>query len=307
MCDPGGGRNLSPEGLPLFPEGSKDRLLPGSRSVFEQIMNCSASTILSPHRPHPGAPRPGLRDRGRAADNGGMRLAPAPTPAPELSPLALAAGDLARAASAVVCTPVAYALFALGTGEPVEAFHGLSPAEAGSADGEAIRAFARLAMLQTDPLAIADLATAPGLPAVLDHERIQWRWCGGVPHFAPDGRIMGVVCVFDRVARSGGKPALERLAALVRGFDPHAHDGRPRVVEGPEEEIAFATLAFLAGGVARELEERLGRIAQGAEALRGARGNVEARGSAAALSRDAARALELIVHLRALVEAREAD
>ncbi len=220
--------------------------------------------------------------------------------------IALAAGDLARAASAVVCTPVAYARFTVGNGDAVEAFHGLAPGEAEGPDGEAVRAFARLAALQTDPLAIADLATAPGLPPSLDHERTQWRWCGGVPYFGPDGHVTGVVCAFDRVARSGGKPALERLAALVRGFDPHAHEGRAYDLTGPEDERAFATLAFLGGGVARELEERLARIASGCEALRAARGSGDARVTAATLSRDAARALELVSHLRDLVEAREA-
>jgi len=222
------------------------------------------------------------------------------------SPIALAASDLARAASAVVCTPVAYARFSIGGGEAVEAFHGLAPGEAEGPDGEAVRAFARLAALQTDPLAIADLATAPGLPPSLQHERTQWRWCGGVPYFGVDGHVTGVVCAFDRVARSGGKPALERLAALVRGFDPQAFEDRSRLVAGPEDERAFATLAFLAGGVARELEERMARIADGCEALRAARGGGDARVTTAALSRDAARALELLSHLRALVEIREA-
>lgn len=218
--------------------------------------------------------------------------------------ISLAAADLARAAAAVVCTPVAYARFVAGTGEAVEAFHGISPAEAEGPDADALRSFARLAALQTDPLAIADLATAPGLPPQLDHERIQWRWCGGVPVFGPDGHVTGVVCVYDRVARSGGKPALERLAAFVRGYDPEAHDGRARVVEGTDEERAFALVAFLAGGVARELEDRVARIADGAEALRAQRGTGESRVAAATLSRDAARALELLSHLRDLVEGR---
>ena len=224
---------------------------------------------------------------------------------PDPAPVSLAASDLARAASAVVCTPVAYARFSIGSGEAVEAFHGLSPGEAEGPDGEAVRAFARLAALQTDPLAIADLATAPGLPPSLDHARTQWRWCGGVPYFGVDGHVTGVVCAFDRVARSGGKPALERLAALVRGFDPHAHEGRSRFGDGPEDERAFATLAFLGGGVARELEERVASIAADCESLRSARDSGEMRRTAAALSRDAARALELLSHLRALVEARE--
>jgi hypothetical protein len=194
----------------------------------------------------------------------------------------------------------------VGNGEAVEAFHGLAADEAEGPDGETIRAFACLAALQTDPLAIADLATAPGLPPSLDHQRTQWRWCGGVPYFGPDGHVTGVVCVFDREARTGGKPALERLAALVRGFDPHAHEGRARFLAGPEDERAFATLAFLAGGVARELEERVARIASGCEALRAARGSGDARVTASTLSRDAARALELLSHLRDLVEVREA-
>ncbi len=227
---------------------------------------------------------------------------------PAANPVALAAADLARAAAAVVCTPVAYVRFVSGPGgEAVEAFHGLGGAECEGDDAEAARAFARLAALQTDPLAIADLATAPSLPPALDHERTQWRWCGGVPFFDRDGQVSGVVCVFDRVARSGAKPALERLAALVRGFDPHAseiHGGDDDVA--PEDERAFATLAFLAGGVARELEERLVRIADGSEALRAHRGTGDSRVAASVLSRDAARALELLRHLRGLVEAREA-
>ena len=242
-------------------------------------------------RLNPTAPR---------ADTPDMRL----HAVPGTGPIAHAAGDLARAASAVVCTPVAYARFVVGSGEAVEAFHGLAPGEAEGPDADAVRAFARLAALQTDPLAIADLASAPGLPPLLDHERTQWRWCGGVPFFGRDGHVTGVVCVFDRVARSGGKPALERLAAFVRGYDPEAHEARSRD-DGPEDERAFATLAFLAGGVARELEERVARIADGAEALRAQRGAGEGRVAAAALSRDAARALELLSHLRALVEARE--
>jgi hypothetical protein len=225
---------------------------------------------------------------------------------PGTGPIPQAAGDLARAAAAVVCTPAAYARIRLGPGEPIEAFHGMTPGEFDGSDGEAARAFADLATLQTDPLAIADLASAPGLPPRLDHERTQWRWCGGVPFFGPDGSVAGVVCVFDRVARSGGKPALERLAAFVRGYDPAAGEARLREVAGGEEdERAFATLAFLAGGVARELEERVARIADGAEALRAQRGAGEGRVAAATLSRDAARALELLSHLRALVEARE--
>lgn len=225
---------------------------------------------------------------------------------PGTSPVTLAASDLARAASAVVCTPVAYARFSVGSGDPVEAFHGMAGGENEAADAEAVRAFASLAALQTDPLAIADLASATGLPPGLDPMRTQWRWCGGVPFFGRDGRVTGVVCVFDRVARTGGKPALERLAAFVRGYDPEA--GEARLREGPEgedDERAFATLAFLAGGVARELEERVARIADGAEALRAQRGSGEGRVAAATLSRDAARALELLSHLRALVEARE--
>jgi hypothetical protein len=227
---------------------------------------------------------------------------------PGTNPITLAAGDLARAASAVVCTPVAYARFVVGAGEAVEAFHGLAGDDCMGDDAEAVRAFARMAALQTDPLAIADLATAPSLPPALDHERTQWRWCGGVPFFGRDGHVTGVVCVFDRVARSGAKPALERLAALVRGFDPHAtaHDIEPGDDVAPEDERAFATLAFLAGGVARELEERLVRIADGSEALRAHRGTGDSRVAASILSRDAARALELLRHLRALVEAREA-
>ena len=224
------------------------------------------------------------------------------------NPIAVAAAHLARAASAVVCTPVAYARFVVGPGgDAVEAFHGLSSGESDGDDGEAVRAFARLAALQTDPLAIADLAIAPGLPPALHHERTQWRWCGGVPFFGRDGQVSGVVCVFDRAARSGAKPALERLAALVRGFDPYASDIRGDDDDvAPEDERAFATLAFLAGGVARELEERLVRIADGSEALRAHRGTGDSRVAASVLARDAARALELLRHLRGLVEAREA-
>ena len=223
------------------------------------------------------------------------------------NPVALAAGDLARAASAVVCVPVAYARFTMGPGgDDIEAFHGLSGAETEGADAQAVRAFARLAALQTDPLAIADLASAPGLPPALDHEKTQWRWCGGVPFFDRDGHVSGVVCVFDRAARSGGKPALERLAALVRGFDPHS-EFRGGEDVAPEDERAFATLAFLAGGVARELEERLVRIHEGSEALRAHRGTGDSRVAASVLGRDAARALELLRHLRALVEARDSD
>src|SRR5687768_13644723 len=225
---------------------------------------------------------------------------------PGTNPMTLAAGDLARAASAVVCTPVAYARFVVGAGEAVEAFHGIPAEDCMGDDAEAVRAFARMAALQTDPLAIADLATAPSLPPALDHERTQWRWCGGVPFFGRDDEVTGVVCVFDRVARSGAKPALERLAALVRGFDPHASEIRGGDDVAPEDERAFATLAFLAGGVARELEERLVRIADGSEALRAHRGTGDSRVAASILSRDAARALELLRHLRALVEAREA-
>src|SRR5688572_2119886 len=226
---------------------------------------------------------------------------------PGTNPVALAAGDLARAASAVVCTPVAYARFTLGPGgEEVEAFHGLVGAETEGGDAAAVRAFARLAALQTDPLAIADLATAPSLPPALDHERTQWRWCGGVPFFDRDGHVTGVVCVFDRTARSGAKGALERLAALVRGFDPRASEIRGGEDVAPEDERAFATLAFLAGGVARELEERLVRIVDGSEALRAQRGTGDSRVAASVLGRDAARALELLRHLRGLVEAKEA-
>lgn len=230
-----------------------------------------------------------------------MRLHAVPT----TGSIELAAGDLARAAAAVVCTPVAYARFVAGTGEAVEAFHGITSVEAEGPDADAVRAFARLAALQTDPLAIADLATAPGLPPQLDHEMTQWRWCGGVPFFGQDGHVTGVVCVFDRVARSGGKPALERLAAFVRGYDPEASELRARDDAGPEEERAFALLAFLAGGVARELEERVSRIADGAEAMRAQRGSGESRVAAASLSRDAARVLELLSHLRGLVEGRD--
>ncbi len=240
------------------------------------------------------------------ADIPGMRLQVVPGTPP--SPLALAAADLARAASAVVCTPVAYARIVAGPGgEPIEAFHGLSTSEAAGDDGKAVRAFANLAVLQTDPLAIADLASATRLPPELDHERTQWRWCGGVPFFGKDGHVSGVVCVFDRVARSGAKPALERLAGLVRGFDPHASEFRGGEDVAPEDERAFAALAFLAGGVARELEDHLLRIAEGSEALRAHRGTGDARVAASVLSRDAARALEVVRHLRALVEAREAD
>ena len=81
-----------------------------------------------------------------------------------------------RLASAVVCTPVAYARFVVGAGEAVEAFHGIPAEDCMGDDAEAVRAFARMAALQTDPLAIADLATAPSLPPALDHERTQWRW-----------------------------------------------------------------------------------------------------------------------------------
>ena len=225
---------------------------------------------------------------------------------PEPNPVALAAGDLARAAAAVVCTPVAYVRFVAGPGgEEVEAFHGLHAGESGD-DARAMRAFASLAALQTDPLAIADLASAHRLPPALDHEKTHWRWCGGVPFFGRDGQVTGVVCVFDRVARSGAKPALERLAALARGFDPHTSEFRGGADVAPEDERAFATLAFLAGGVARELEERLVRIAEGSEALRAHRGKGDSRVAASVLSRDAGRALELLRHLRALVEAREA-
>jgi hypothetical protein len=157
---------------------------------------------------------------------------------PGSNPVAIAAFDLARAASAVVCTPVAYARFTLGPGgEVVEAFHGLGGSE---------------------------------------------------------------------TARSGAKPALERLAALVRGFDPRATEIHGGGDAAPEDERAFATLAFLAGGVARELEERLVRIAEGSEALRAHRGTGDSRVAASVLGRDAARALELLRHLRALVEAKEA-
>ena len=239
------------------------------------------------------------------ADTNRMALQLVPGTNPD--PIAIAAGDVARAAAAVVCTPVAYARFVVGPGgDAVEAFHGLSGTECEGEDADAIRAFARLAALQTDPLAIADLATAPSLPPALDHERTQWRWCGGVPFFDRDGQVSGVVSVFDRVARSGAKPALERLAALVRGFDPYASEFRGGDDVAPEDERAFATLAFLAGGVARELEERLVRIADGSEALRAHRGTGDSRVAASVLSRDAARALELLRHLRALVEAREA-
>jgi hypothetical protein len=48
------------------------------------------------------------------------------------------------------------------------------------------------------------------------------------------------------------------------------------------------------------------RIVDGSEALRAQRGTGDSRVAASVLGRDAARALELLRHLRGLVEAKEA-
>ncbi len=150
-----------------------------------------------------------------------------------------AALDLARAAAAVVCAPLALARLFPRPGFTVEAFHGLD--EAGEEHGlrDAVWAFAELAALKTDPLFISDLTETTGLPPGLDSRSTDLRWCGGVPLFASDGRIAGVVCVFDRSARSEAKGALERLATLVRGFDPENATELPR----PTAELAVTRRA----------------------------------------------------------------
>jgi hypothetical protein len=139
-----------------------------------------------------------------------------------------AALDLARAAAAVVCAPIALARLFPRPGFTVEAFHGLD--EAGEEHGlrDAVWAFAELAALKADPLVIEDLTETTVLPPGLDSRSTDLRWCGGVPLFSADGRVAGVVCVFDRSARSEAKGALERLATLVRGFDPENATELPR-------------------------------------------------------------------------------
>jgi hypothetical protein len=145
-----------------------------------------------------------------------------------------AALDLARAAAAVVCAPLAIARLFPRPGLTVEAFHGLD--EAGEEHGlrDAVWAFAELAALKTDPLVIGDLRETTGLPPGLDSRSTDLRWCGGVPLFSAEGRVAGVVCVFDRSARTEAKAALERLATLVRGFDPESASEAPR----PPAEVA---------------------------------------------------------------------
>ncbi len=170
------------------------------------------------------------------------------------------AGDLARAAAAVVCVPVSFARLLGPEGTVLEAFHGLSDSPAERPDWAAALEFAELALLQTDPLAIHDLEEAPGLPPMLRPERTRLRWLGGVPLLARDGRVTGVVCVYDRKGRSGGKAALERLAALVRGFDLTTVEGVVTAAPDPRALRAERCHEYLAGGAARELERLLRAI-----------------------------------------------
>jgi hypothetical protein len=201
-----------------------------------------------------------------------------------LDSLAMVAGDLARAAAAVVCTPVALVWLREADGASVEALHGVEVASDERNDLEGARAFARLAMLQTDPLAVPDLAAARGLPPALDPGRTRLRWCGAVPLPTAEGRPGGVVCVFDRAPRSGGRGALERLAGLVRAFDPLAVADVPWRSAG-DREAAFSLLTFLRSGAAAELSDLV-------EDLAASRRVPAAR----------KRALELLRHLHALLE-----
>ncbi|MGH7726694.1 MAG: hypothetical protein ACREOU_14805 [Candidatus Eiseniibacteriota bacterium] len=170
------------------------------------------------------------------------------------------AGDLARAAAAVVCAPIAFARLFGTDGSALEALHGLSESPAERADVNAVLEFAELALLQTDPLAIPDVEEAPGLPPSLRPERTRLRWLGGVPLFTRDGRITGVVCVFDRKGRSGGKAALERLAGLMRGFDLATIEGARAPIADSGARTAERCHEFLAGGAARELARLLDTI-----------------------------------------------
>jgi hypothetical protein len=150
-----------------------------------------------------------------------------------------AALDLARAAAAVVCAPFALARLFPRPGFTVEAFHGLDEVSEEHGIRDAVWAFAELAALKTDPLFISDLTETTGLPPALDSRSTDLRWCGGVPLFSADGRVAGVVCVFDRSARTEAKAALERLATLVRGFDPESATELPR----PAAELAVTRRA----------------------------------------------------------------
>lgn len=172
------------------------------------------------------------------------------------------ATDLARAAAAVVCAPASFVRLFAGDGSRVEAFHGLSQSGSASerADCEAALEFAEIALLQTDPLAIHDLEEALGLPGPLRPETTSLRWLGGIPILARDGRVTGVICVYDRKGRMGGKAALERLAALLRGFDLTAAEGGEPALADSLADRAERCFEFLAGGAARELDRLLAGI-----------------------------------------------
>ena len=217
-----------------------------------------------------------------------------------------AALDLARAAAAVVCAPFALARLFPRPGLTVEAFHGLD--EVGEEQGlrDAVWAFAELAALKTDPLFISDLNETTGLPPGLDSRSTDLRWCGGVPLFAADGRIAGVVCVFDRSARSEAKAALERLATLVRGFDPESATELPRP---PVEMLATRRaerIASLFAEAGPDLERHLHAVRQDCRtALRSAHDPAAVRAALELALGAGDQALAILAALRAVIEPRE--
>jgi hypothetical protein len=217
-----------------------------------------------------------------------------------------AALDLARAAAAVVCAPLALARLFPRPGLTVEAFHGLDEGSEEHGLRDAVWAFAELAALKTDPLFINDLTETTGLPPALDSRSTDLRWCGGVPLFSAEGRIAGVVCVFDRGARTEAKAALERLAMLVRGFDPESATELPR----PSTEIPAARraerIASLFAEAGPDLERHLHAVREDCRAaLRSAHDPAAVRAALELALGAGDQALATLAALRAVLEPRE--
>ena len=128
---------------------------------------------------------------------------------------ATACRDLARAAAALARVPSASVRFERGKLGSVGATYGLDR----RGDMAAAEAFARIAQLHVDPLVIHDTSLAAGLPPELSPERTRLRWFGSLPVQTREGRVVGVVCVFDRDPQPEEGARLDEVSNLVHGLD----------------------------------------------------------------------------------------